>query len=197
MQNIAVFASGSGSNAQCIIEYFKNHPSARVAVVVTNRKLAGVIQRAENLGVAVEYVPKSQFSDDTESVLRMLEGYDIDFVVLAGFLLQVPAALVSRYHGRMLNIHPALLPDFGGAGMYGPRVHEAVLAAGRPQSGITIHYVDNEYDRGKIVFQAAVDVAVDESVDSLQAKIQKLEHEHYPRVIDEVLKMNREKSGNS
>ena len=195
MQNIAVFASGSGSNAQRIIGYFKNHHAARVALVVTNRKLAGVIQRAENLGVAVEYVPKSKFTDDVESVLRLLESYKIDFVVLAGFLLQIPQALVSRYHHRMLNIHPALLPDFGGAGMYGPRVHEAVLAAGRPRSGITIHYVDNEYDRGEIVFQAEVDITANETVDSLQDKIQKLEHEHYPRVIGEVLKMNRETYG--
>ncbi len=197
MQKIAVFASGSGSNAQCIIEYFEKIDSVRVAVVVTNRKQAGVIQRAENLGIAVEYVPKSKFVDDTDSVLRMLENYGVDFVVLAGFLLQIPAAIVSRYQGRIVNIHPALLPDFGGAGMYGSRVHEAVLAAGRSRSGITIHYVDNEYDRGEIIFQAEIDVVTGDSVDSLQAKIQRLEHEHYPRVIDEVLKMNRTESGDA
>lgn len=184
---IAVFASGSGTNAENIIRYFQEQGrGAEVALVVCNRKGAQVFERAERLGVPAEYVPKSEFADRGR-VLSLLDGYRIDFIVLAGFLLVVPEYLIERYRGRIVNIHPSLLPAYGGRGMYGMHVHEAVVAAREAETGITIHHVSEHCDEGEIICQARVPLTPDDTPDTVAAKVHALEYEHYPRVIATLL----------
>lgn len=184
-RNIAVFASGSGSNAENIINYFNNGSRPGfVALVVANRADAPVLDRARKLGVPAVVVSRDEFSDQ-RLMFDLMDRYSIDIVVLAGFLLMIPGFLIERYRGRMVNIHPSLLPKYGGKGMYGRRVHEAVVAAGETRSGITIHLVDEEYDQGEIIFQADVDIDGNDTTENVEAKVHELEHRHYPRVIDE------------
>lgn len=187
MHFIAIFASGSGSNARNIMEHFKNHRYYRIALIVTNRKAAGVIAHAEEMGVACSYLPSSTFRDNPSQVIALLKKANVDFVVLAGFLLKVPPPVVNAYGNRIINIHPSLLPAFGGEGMYGDHVHEAVIESGVPKSGITIHRVNNEYDEGEVIFQASVDVIKGETPASLKSKIQSLEHRWFPLVLEQVL----------
>ncbi len=183
---LAIFASGSGSNAEQIIKYFSGHPQVQVIAVFTNKPKAGVIARAEKLGVPVVVFDRSQLYDQG-AVLQELQHRGIDAVILAGFLWLVPGNIIEQYPHKMLNIHPALLPKYGGAGMYGMHVHRAVLAAGEKESGITIHEVNEEFDKGKIVFQATCAIEAQETPDSLVQKVHDLEHLHYPRVIEEWL----------
>ena len=186
MKNIAVFASGSGTNAQNLIEYFQLHPSFRVTLIVCNKPDAGVIARAEKLNVPVSIISKNDLAN-SNTLLQTLKQYDIEIIVLAGFLLLIPPYLVHAFPQRIINIHPALLPKFGGKGMYGSKVHESVIAQGENESGITIHLVNEHYDEGAILFQANCEIAPNETVDSLAQKIHALEYKHYPKVIENYL----------
>jgi len=186
MHQIAIFASGSGSNAQRIAEHFAGHPHVRVGLILTNNPRAGVIDRARQLDIPVVVFTREQFYG-TGSVVAQLRFFNIDFVVLAGFLWLVPDALIAAYPDRIVNIHPALLPAHGGKGMYGMKVHEAVVAAGEKASGITIHLIDNEYDRGRIVFQAQCPVTSADTPADVARNVQALEHEHFPSVIEKLV----------
>ena len=184
--NIAVFVSGSGTNCENIIRYFAAGGTSRVALVVSNRPDAYAIKRAEALGVPVEVVLKADFSDETR-LMAVLNAYKIDFIVLAGFLLMVPPFLLHRYPHRIVNIHPALLPKYGGRGMYGQHVHEAVFANRESETGITIHYVSEVCDGGEILFQARTALSPGDSPDEIAAKVHRLEMEYYPKVIEQAI----------
>jgi len=185
MIRIAVLASGSGSNAQRLIEHFAWHAKARVVLVGCDQPEAGVLQRAWDLGVPSYLFNGAQLKDGT--VLKELQGQRIDLVVLAGFMRLIPAELVKAFPQRIVNIHPALLPKYGGKGMYGHRVHEAVLAAKETESGITIHYVNEHYDEGEHLFQVACPVLPNDTPDTLAARIHALEHVHYPQVVENLV----------
>ncbi|UII34769.1 phosphoribosylglycinamide formyltransferase [Fulvivirga ulvae] len=186
MTRIAIFASGSGSNAEKITEYFRSNNQITVSLILTNNPKAYVLERAKKLRV-----PAVAFSRDdlrnTNKVLDILREYQIDFVVLAGFLLLVPENLVETYPGRIINIHPALLPKFGGKGMYGDNVHQAVKSAGERETGISIHYVNNKYDEGEIIFQAKCPVTEEDTAETVADKVHQLEYQHYPQVIESVI----------
>lgn len=186
MTRIAIFASGTGSNARKIIEYFKNHESTAVALVVSNNASAGVLQIAERENIPTLLIEKEQFFRG-DGYVPFLKSQHINFIVLAGFLWKIPSTILSAYPNSIINIHPALLPKYGGKGMYGSNVHSAVLSAGDKVSGITIHYVDEHYDNGDIIFQDKCDVLPSDTPESLAQKIHELEHQHFPRVIDQVV----------
>ena len=186
MKRIAIFASGSGTNAENLIRHFRTNKAGRVELVLTNRPSAGVIGRARSLDVETVVFNREQFYQ-TGEILALLRERGIDFVVLAGFLWLVPSDILDAYEGRVVNIHPALLPGYGGKGMYGHHVHEAVLASGDTESGITIHYVNRAYDEGAIIFQAFCPVLEDDTPDSLASRIHTLEYEHFPREIEKLL----------
>ncbi|MDR0938963.1 MAG: phosphoribosylglycinamide formyltransferase [Mediterranea sp.] len=186
-RNIAILASGAGTNAENIIRYFQREDSSvRVTLVVSNKNQAGVLERAQKLGVPGAVFPKEAWTDGTE-VLKALKKHGTDFVVLAGFLLRVPESLLRAYPGRIVNIHPALLPKFGGKGMYGDRVHQAVVAAGETESGITIHYINERYDEGAVIFQATCPVLPTDTFEDVAQKVHGLEYEHFPRIIEQVV----------
>ena len=186
-KNIAIFASGSGSNAENIIRYFQENDLVRVSLVLSNRSDAYVLQRAQRLGIPSEVFPKTEWLSG-ECILDRLREYHIDFIVLAGFLVRVPDCLLHAYPDKIINIHPALLPKFGGKGMYGDRVHEAVVAAGETESGITIHYINEHYDEGDVIFQAKCQVLPDDTPGQVAAKVHELEYKFFPAVIDKLLK---------
>ena len=187
MRNIAIFASGSGTNAENLIRFFRTSQYGRVSLVLTNRKEAGVISRAQNLDIEVIAFTREQFYHSDE-VLTLLLERDIDFVVLAGFLWLVPDQILKAFENKMINIHPALLPKYGGKGMFGHHVHEAVIRNQEAESGITIHYVNREYDEGHIVFQARREVKADDTPETLASRIHQLEYQHFPVVVENLLK---------
>lgn len=187
MHKIAVFASGSGTNAENIAKSFQADDAARVVVALANKADAGVHERMRNLRIPSLTFDNGVWADHPEEILRVLESYDVDFVVLAGFLRQVHPDLVKRFAGRMLNIHPSLLPKFGGKGMYGMRVHKAVIEAGESISGATVHLVTDVMDEGDIVLQGSVDVTADDTPASLAAKIHETEMDIYPRAVKMVI----------
>jgi phosphoribosylglycinamide formyltransferase 1 len=186
MKNIAIFASGSGSNAENIIRYFSGKKDISVAIVVTNNPKAEVIQKAERLGVAVSVVDKGSFNDCSD-LIKHLGELKVELIVLAGFLWKIPDLLLKAYHNRIINIHPSLLPRHGGKGMYGNKVHEAVLSHGDQESGITIHYVNEHYDEGEIIQQVKLKVEPHDTPAELAKKIQKLEHYYFPLAIEQIL----------
>ena len=186
MKKIAILASGSGSNAENIANYFKGSDYAEVSFIIANNPEAYVIERAKRLGIECAVVTKAQFME-ADSIISMLQERNIDFIVLAGFLLLVPAKLIQAYPGRIVNIHPALLPKHGGKGMYGDRVHKAVVECGETESGITIHLIDEQYDKGTTFFQAKCPVLPTDTPDDVAAKVHALEYEHFPHVIEEIL----------
>jgi phosphoribosylglycinamide formyltransferase-1 len=186
MKSIAIFASGSGTNAENLIRHFRTHPSGRVKMVLTNRPGAGVIARARMLEVETVVFDRSRFYE-TDEITRLLLERDIEFIVLAGFLWLVPSRLLDAYRGRVVNIHPALLPRHGGKGMYGHYVHEAVIADGDKESGITIHHVNRRYDEGDVIFQAKCPVEPGDTADSLASRIHELEYKHFPAIIERLL----------
>ncbi len=188
MINIAVFASGTGSNAKKIIEYFRGHSSIKVALIATNNAAAGVLTIAEKEKLPTLIIEKEQFFRGNAYVSELQER-NIDFIVLAGFMWKVPKALVAAWAGKIINIHPALLPKYGGKGMYGHFVHEAVILNKEEESGITIHYVDELYDHGNIIFQTSCKVDAHDTPGSLAEKIHRLEHEHYPAIIEKVIQL--------
>ncbi|WP_185154644.1 phosphoribosylglycinamide formyltransferase [Dysgonomonas sp. 511] len=184
--NIAIFASGSGSNAENIAKYFQGNPNISVSLIVSNKKDAYVHQRAKNLGVESVSFSKEDFLS-TDKVLKCLCTKDIEFIVLAGFLLKIPQNLIDAYPNGIINIHPALLPKYGGKGMYGDNVHKAVVGNREKESGITIHYVNENYDEGAIIFQAKCDVAPTDTYEDVAEKVHTLEYKHFPVVIDKLL----------
>ncbi len=186
MKHIAILASGNGTNAENIIRYFSNEKKAKVTLVLSNKPQAIVLKRAAALGVDSFFFDRTQFYE-TGEVLMMLQRREIDLVVLAGFLWLTPPDIVEAFRGRIVNIHPALLPGFGGKGMYGDRVHRSVLDAGCTESGITIHYVNEQYDSGDIIFQARCPVLPDDDLHSLAERVHSLEYEHYPAVISSLI----------
>ena len=186
MNNIAIFASGSGSNAQAIIEHLRMLKKDSVKLILTNNPEAFVLERAKNLNVKSEIFTKNQFVN-SDHVLNILEKENIQLIVLAGFLWLIPQNILQRYNKRIINIHPALLPKYGGKGMYGMRVHEAVVANGETETGITIHYVNEEYDKGEIILQAKCIVESNDSPDIVAQKIHTLEYEYFPKTIEKVL----------
>jgi len=186
MFNIAIFASGNGSNAENLMHYFKNHPSARVALILSDRKEAGVFERAIPFQVPTIHLPLAQIKNPL-SILQILAEHKIDFIVLAGYLKLMHPEIIEAFPNRIINLHPALLPKFGGKGMYGMKVHEAVLLASEKETGITIHYVNNQYDKGDIIFQATTIIDENDTVLNISAKIHLLEQEHLPRVTEELL----------
>lgn len=184
--NIAVFASGSGSNCENLIKYFRTSVRAAVALVVSNKAEACVLERARRLGVPSVVVPKADLQRP-ELVLPLLEQYQIGFIVLAGFLPLVPNYLIDAFPRRMVNIHPSLLPKYGGKGMWGHHVHEAVKAAGERETGMTVHYVTPQCDAGDIIAQFRVALSPDDTPDDIAAKEHVLEMEHFPKVIEKLL----------
>lgn len=194
MKNLVIFASGNGSNAQNIIEYFNStsseESSAKVVRVICNRTNAYVLERAAKLGVPTSVITKEDLSEGPQGILEILEKDSTDLIILAGYLLKIPDELIAGYRGRIINIHPSLLPAYGGKGMYGNRVHEAVIAAKERVSGITIHLVDENYDSGKILFQAECPLLENDTPETLAERIHKLEHTHFPHVIEEYIKNN-------
>jgi phosphoribosylglycinamide formyltransferase-1 len=186
LKNLVIFASGAGSNAQQIINYFKNSLVGKVALVVCNKPGAGVLSIAEKENIPVLLIEKERFFKG-DGYLPGFQKLNTDLIILAGFLWKIPQILVDAYPRRIINIHPALLPKYGGRGMYGQYVHEAIINAGEMESGITIHYVDEHYDNGDIIFQTACPVLEADSPVTLAQRIHKLEHLHYPLVIEEVL----------
>lgn len=188
MVKIAILASGEGTNAQRIMEYFKESTSIKVVVVIANKPQAGVLARADRWGMPRVVISKSGF--ELGEALETLKAYEVDWVILAGFLLKVPQNMLDAYPQRIINIHPALLPKYGGKGMYGHHVHEAVLAHGETESGITVHLVNEHYDEGEHLFQARCIVLPDDTPDSLAARVHELEYAFFPQVIEDVI-LNR------
>lgn len=186
---LAVFASGTGSNAQKLIDYFKDSSLAKVTLIVCNKPGAGVLAIAEKESIPTLLIEKEKFFRG-DAYLPELKEAGINFIALAGFLWKIPQALIVAYPKRIVNIHPALLPKFGGKGMYGQYVHEAVLQAGEVESGITIHYVDEQYDNGDVIFQTACPVLEGDTPETIAQRIHQLEHLHYPRVVEEVLPLS-------
>lgn len=184
MKQIAIFASGAGSNAGRIIDHFRHHSSISVSLIVCNKPGAGVLTIAKKEQIPTLLIEKEKFFQGNAYVDELRER-KIDILVLAGFLWKIPAALVAAYRGRIINIHPSLLPKYGGKGMYGRHVHEAVIAAKDKESGITIHFVDELYDHGQAIFQISVEVDPSDTPETLAQKVHLLEHAHFPRIIEE------------
>jgi phosphoribosylglycinamide formyltransferase 1 len=186
MTNIAIFASGTGSNARRILEHFQNHATIRVALVASNRKAAGVLDIAAEFGVETFVITKNMLAqiETYPDLPEKLTKLGIDYIVLAGFLVLMPQQLVHHYDGRIFNIHPALLPKFGGQGMYGKHVHEAVHAAAETETGITIHFVNEFYDKGEVLFQAKTPINASDTPAEIARKVLTLEHHYYPQVIE-------------
>lgn len=187
MVNIAIFVSGSGSNCENIIRYFQTDEQVNIALVVSNRADAYALTRAKNLNVPSVVLPKADFNNE-EKVLKLMSDHRIDFIVLAGFLLMIPDWLIAAYQRRMINLHPALLPKFGGIGMYGHHVHEAVRKANETETGMTVHWVSNVCDGGEIIAQFRTPITLDDTPDDIADKEHILEMEHFPQVIEAVLK---------
>lgn len=187
MKRVAVFASGSGTNFQQICEYFnQKNNDIKIELLIVNKKNAYVLERAKQLNVKSQYFNREDFYY-SDRVVECLKENQIDFIVLAGFLWLIPDNILKNYENKIINIHPALLPNYGGKGMHGHHVHEAVIAAKEQESGITIHYVNEKYDEGNIIFQAKCSITPEDTADSLAEKIHLLEKEHFPKVIDSLL----------
>ncbi|MDR2563955.1 MAG: phosphoribosylglycinamide formyltransferase [Prevotellaceae bacterium] len=186
MTNLAIFASGAGTNAQRLMEYFASHDSIKVRLLLTNKKDAGAIARAERMNVPVKVFGRNEFYGSNE-VLDILNRYEIDLLILAGFLWLAPSNLLENFRRRIINIHPALLPKFGGRGMYGMNVHRAVINAGEKESGITIHHINSEYDKGDIIFQTTCSLDENDTPESLAEKIHALEYKYFPLIVEKLI----------
>lgn len=187
MKRIAIFASGNGSNAENIARHFENSDVARVTLILSNHSDAKVLERAEKLNITSVVFNKEELEKETK-ILQFLEAREIDFIVLAGFLLKVPAYLLHTYPDRVINIHPSLLPKYGGKGMYGMRIHEKVIANGDPRSGISIHLVNENYDEGPILFQVECTITEKDTAETLAKKVHELEYKHYPKIIESIIR---------
>lgn len=189
MTNVAIFVSGSGTNCEAIIKHFADSKEVKISLVLSNRADAYALVRAQNLGIPTVVLPKKDFNDENK-VMPLLKEFGISFIVLAGFLLVVPDFLIDAYPRRMINLHPALLPKFGGIGMYGHHVHEAVKAAGETETGMTVHYVSNKVDGGEIIAQFSTPLSPDDTPDDIAEKEHVLEMQHFPQVVEEVIAKN-------
>jgi phosphoribosylglycinamide formyltransferase-1 len=186
LKHLVIFASGSGSNAENIFNYFKENSAVNVDLIVTNNPQAGVIERAKRLKIPFKVFNRKQLNDG--DVLLWPELVQADLIILAGFLLKIPSDFITKFPNKIINIHPALLPKYGGKGMYGDRVHLSIVANKEAESGITIHYVNENYDEGAIVFQKTIALEAEETADSLAQKIHQLEYKYFPEVIAKILK---------
>jgi phosphoribosylglycinamide formyltransferase-1 len=186
MKHIAIFASGTGTNARKIIEHFAGHTDIKVSLIISNKPTAPVLDIAKEFDIATCVINRQDFYQ-TEDILKKIHVYSIDFVVLAGFLWLIPLYWVKSFKHQIVNIHPALLPKYGGKGMYGMNVHKAVQQANEKESGITIHFVNERYDEGDIIFQAKCNLSSNDEVEDIAQKVRKLEHQHFARVIEEVI----------
>ncbi len=186
MKRLVILASGSGTNAENIAKYFSNDKNVEIVSILSNKKDAYVLQRAENLGIKHSSFTKSEFEDGT--VTSLIKSMNPDLVVLSGFLLKVPESMVKAFPHAIVNIHPALLPKFGGKGMYGDRVHEAVVASGEKESGITIHYIDENYDQGTTIFQAKCEVLPTDTPHDVATKVHALEYQWFPKILENIIK---------
>jgi phosphoribosylglycinamide formyltransferase-1 len=186
-KRIAIFASGSGSNAQKIMEYFKKHQDAEIAIVLTNNPEAYVLQRADNFEIPSHIFDKQEFYK-TDDIVKLLKNLQIDLIVLAGFLWLIPENLLKAFPNKIINIHPALLPKYGGKGMYGDKVHQAILDAGEEESGITIHFINEHFDEGEPIHQSRFKIEKGDDIEMIKFKGQQLEHLHYPKVVEQLLK---------
>ena len=185
-KRIAIFASGSGSNAENIYDYFKSNDKVEISLILTNNSTAKVIERASRLVIPCEIFDRETFYKTT-IIVDLLKNKNIDLIVLAGFLWLIPEQLVKAFPDKIINIHPALLPKYGGKGMYGDKVHETVVGNGEKESGITIHFVNEKYDEGNIIFQAKCEVLPTDNASDLAQKIHALEYQHFPVVIERLL----------
>lgn len=185
MKKIVLFASGSGSNAENIIKYFKDSPAVEIAAVISNKPEAKVLERAANHQVPAFVFLKDDFS--TDKVLNKIQEIKPDLIVLAGFLLKFPSDIIELYPNKIINIHPALLPKYGGKGMYGMNVHKAILENQETETGISIHYVDEHYDNGDMIFQQKVPIEDCKTPEAIAQKVHELEHKHFPKVIEQLL----------
>jgi len=186
MKNIAIFASGSGTNTEKIIAHFQNNEEIKIVLIVSNKADAFVLKRAEKNKIPTLILKREEFYE-TENIVDRLKSYSIDLIVLAGFMWLIPTSLIRAFPDKIINIHPALLPKFGGKGMYGLHVHEAVLNAKEKETGITIHYVNERYDEGKMIFQTQCNISKNDTPETLAEKVHQLEYEHYPLVIEILL----------
>ncbi len=185
-KKVAIFASGGGSNAESIVNYFHDHEKIDITLFLTNNADAGVIARGKKLNIPTLVFSKKNFAH-SDVVVQLLKNQQIDFIVLAGFLWLIPESLIQAFPGKIINIHPALLPKYGGKGMWGHHVHEAVVANKEKESGITIHYVNQNYDEGEIIFQKSCAIEETDNPEEVAAKVLNLEHYHFPRVIEQCL----------
>ncbi|MBC7694238.1 MAG: phosphoribosylglycinamide formyltransferase [Burkholderiales bacterium] len=187
MKNVAIFASGEGTNAENLFNYFMNDKRVKIKLVVTNSDKAGVIEKAERHKKNVQIISKSALYEYTAKIIEFLEAEKIDLIILAGFLLKMPEQFIKAFPDKIVNIHPALLPKYGGAGMYGMNVHKAVIENKELESGVTVHFVNEEYDKGEIILQAKCTVDFNETPESLSAKVRKLEFEYFPKAIEKII----------
>ncbi|MEM9834680.1 MAG: phosphoribosylglycinamide formyltransferase [Bacteroidota bacterium] len=189
MKNLAIFASGNGTNAEKILEHFHNHATVRVVALFTNNQQAGVIDRVARFNTSLEVFDKATLTR-TNGLLDKLREYGVDWIALAGFMLMVPFYLVKAFPKRIINIHPALLPAYGGKGMYGMNVHWAVVEAQEEVTGITIHYVNENYDEGAVIFQASCEIDPKDTPETVAQKVHQLEHQYYPLVLEDLITMS-------
>lgn len=187
MTNVAIFVSGSGTNCEAVIKHFADSKDVKISLVLSNRADAYALVRAQNLGIPTVVLPKKEFNDESK-VMPLLKEFGISFIVLAGFLLVVPDFLIDAFPRRMINLHPALLPKFGGIGMYGHHVHEAVKAAGETETGMTVHYVSNKVDGGEIIAQFSTPIFPADTPEDIAAKEHVLEMAHFAQVVEDVIK---------
>ena len=186
-KRIAIFASGSGSNAQKLMEHFKRSVEVEIALVLTNNADAYVLQRADSFEIPSHIFDRHEFYH-TDNIIDLLKNLDIDLIIIAGFLWLIPKNLIQEYPGRIINIHPAILPKYGGKGMYGDFVHKAIMEANEPEGGITIHYVNENYDEGDYIYQAKYRIDKGDNLEMVKFKGQQLEHLHYPRIVEGIIK---------
>lgn len=186
IKRIAIFASGSGSNAENIYDYFKGNGKVEISLILTNNSNAKVIERAKRLAISYKVFDREMFYQTTK-IVDLLKNKQIDLIVLAGFLWLIPERMVKAFPDKIINIHPALLPKYGGKGMYGDKVHETVIANHEKESGITIHFVNERYDDGNIIFQAKCEISPTDKPEDLAKKIHELEYKHFPKVIEKLL----------
>lgn len=189
LKRLAIFASGSGSNAVKIIDYFADSPEGKVVVVFCNNPKAGIIEKAAARNIPVQVFDKESFK--SESFPDRVKAYEVDWIILAGFLWLMPVNMIEKYSNRIVNIHPALLPDYGGKGMYGMNVHEAVWRDKRTETGITIHYVNDHYDSGDIIFQASCPVQPDDTPQDIQTRVLELEHKYFATIVEALLRSDQ------
>ena len=187
MKNIAIFASGEGTNAENLFNYFNNDRRVKFKLVVTNSDTAGVIERAEKYKKNVQIITKSALNEYTDKIIEFLKTENIDLIVLAGFLLKIPEAFIKAFPNQIINIHPSLLPKYGGKGMHGMHVHKAVIENKERESGVTIHYVNEEYDKGEIILQAKCEIEENDTPETLSLKIRALEFEYFPKAIEKII----------